>query len=204
MQANNAKVIFTIFIILSLVVIGYFVYRPTTTPILPSTFSLSPTPSPQPTSESVQQPLVTSWTTYTNHDYNFTISIPDGWKQQEYKLPSGVFLVAFSPNDLPCGTCTYVHEGYFSVKIFDKTNDPQAYDTFTKAVTNIGKVKGYIAAQIDKVQGVLYANTVEIPNHGLVYQITLDENNGTMDISSSQIFQKAASSLQFTYLIFEQ
>ena len=198
---QNTTIISIIFLLVVMGAVGFFVYHQPVSQPLPSTFSLSPTPSPKPTTPS--EPMVTSWTTYTNNDFNFTMSIPDGWKQQEYKLPSGVFIVAFSPNDsLPCATCTYLHDGYMSVKIFTKTNDPQAYETFSKAVESIGKVKGYLPAQIDSVQGVLYANTVEIPNHGMVYQITLDENNGSMNVTSSQIFQKAASSLQFTYLIF--
>lgn len=199
---QNTTLISVIFFLVIAVVAGFFVYHQPASQPLPSTFSLSPTPSAQPTIPS--EPVVTSWTTYTNNDYNFTMSIPDGWQQQEYKLPSGVFIVAFSPTQLPCATCTYVHEGYMSVKVFSQTTDPQAYKTFTESLQSIGKVKGYIPAQLNNIRGVLYGNTVEVENHNLVYQVTLDENNGTMDVLSSQTFQKAASSLQFTYLIFSQ
>ena len=200
----NVKVIFTVFILLAMGIIGLMIYYPKQPEVLPSTFSLTPSPSPVTSPTASAEPVVTSWTTYTNNDYNFTISIPDGWNQQEYKLPSGVFIVAFSPNALPCSTCTYVHEGYFSVKIFNQKTDQQAYTTFTTSLQNIGKVKGYQQAQLNNVKGVLYGNTVEVENHNLVYQVTLDANNGSMDVLSSQLFQKFASSLEFTYLIFSQ
>jgi len=199
---QNTTIISALVVLFFAVLAGFLVYHQPTSQPLPSTFSLSPTPSPQPTV--AKEPDVASWTTYTNTDYNFTLSVPEDWKQQEYKLPSGVFIVAFAPSALPCATCTYVHEGYLSVKIFNQKSDPQAYKTFTESLQSIGKVKGYFPAQLNNVKGVLYANTVEVENHGLVYQVTLDENNGTMDALSSQIFQKSASSLTFTYLLFGQ
>ena len=205
MQQSNGTVIFTTFVILALIGIGWFVYSPhPAQEQLPSTFSLSPQPSFAPSPTIAEEPVVTTWTTYTNNDYNFTIPIPDGWKQQEYKLPSGVFIVAFSPDDLPCANCSYVHEGYFSIRVFNQKTDSEAYKTFTDSLQKIGKVAGYQAAQINNVKGVLYANTVEVETHGLVYQLVLDKDNGTKNITDSQLFIHAASSMQFTYLIFSQ
>jgi len=206
MQQPNTKLIFTIFIIIAMAIIGYFIYAPHQSQQLPSTFSLSPQPSTQQASPTVtsQEPLVTTWTTYTNNDYSFNIPIPDGWKQQEYKLPSGSFIVAFSPNDLPCANCSYVHEGYFSIHIFNQQTDSEAYKAYTESLQKIGKVAGFQAGQINNIKGVIYGNTVEVENHGWVYQLVLDQNNGSENVLNSQTFIHAASSMQFTYLIFNQ
>ncbi len=202
---KGASIVSFIFLIVLIVIAGVVIYNNKSTPEMPSSFSLSPTPivTIQPTK--APDPIVTTWTTYSNDKYSFTLNIPDGWSQQEYTPESGGMIVAFSPDkNLPCGTCTYVHDGYFSIKIFNGTTDAPAYKDFITHSQNIGKNAEYVGIQLDGIKGVLYANTVAVENHGWVYEASLDTNNGNDKVLNSQIFQKAASSLKFTYLIFNK
>ena len=197
---KHAPLISLFIVIMLLFVGGFFLYHQNTPTPVASTFVLTPSPIATPTKP--PEPVVTTWTTYKNDKYNFTINYPDGWNQQEFTLPSGGFLVAFSPTSLPCATCTYVHEGYYSVKVYNQTTDPKTYADYAAAKQTLGKSKDVIAIHMGGIQGILYGNTAAVENHNWIYAVTLDSNNGTDNALSSQLFQKAASSLQFTYLIF--
>jgi hypothetical protein len=192
-----------IFAAVALAVIGYFIYHQSGTPIIPSSFSLTtPVPSISPTE--APEPLVTEWTTYSNDKYNFTLEVPANWYQREYTPASGGLLVAFSPmNNLPCENCSYVHDGFFSLKIYNNTTDAQAYSQFTTRMGNAGQSTDYRLAQIAGIKGVIFGNTAAIENHGWVYEFSLDNNNGNENATDSQLFQKFATSLKFTYLIFD-
>lgn len=188
------------FVVLGIVLVGFFLYHKNDPLPVSSTFVLTPSPVLSPTQ--APEPVVTSWTTYKNDTYNFTIDVPDGWNQQEITPPSGGLIVAFSPNALPCKTCTYVHEGYYSVRIFNNTTDQQAYADFTSKMQAIGKSKEILPIKLNNVTGFLLGNIAAVQNHGWVYEVVLDTNNGNDKALDSQLFQKAASSLAFTYLIF--
>ncbi len=180
--------------------IAFMFYHQSEPLATPSQLVLSPTQSVSPTSAA--DPVVISWTTYNNDKYNFTIDKPSDWNQQEYTLPSGGFLIAFSPNTLPCATCSYVHNGFYSVKVFNQQTDADAYKNYTTAMQNIGKSAGYQKAQLDNHIGVLFGNAVSVENNGWVYQVTLDANNGNQNAEDSKLFVKAATSMKFTNLIF--
>lgn len=198
---KQAQIILYTFVIGAMLLVGFMLYHKSSPPPpTASTFVLTPSPILTPTKP--PEPMVTSWTTYKNDKYNFTINVPEGWNQQEFPLPIGGFLVAFSPNALPCATCTYVHEGYYSVKVYNQTTDPKAYTDYTAAKQTLGKSKDVIPIHMGGLSGILYGNTAVVENHNWIYAVTLDNDNGTDSALSSQLFQKAASSLQFTYLIF--
>lgn len=197
---NKYTTFISIFFLLGLIIIvGAIYYRSDTTYNIPSTFSLSPTPIPSPTK--ALEPFVGTWATYNNDKYNFTIDYPSNWIQQEYDQQSG-FRIAFSPNTLPCKDCTYVHEGYYSVRVYNQKTDSLSYTDFTTRMKNAGKSKDYLLIRIDDKSAVLFANTVALENNGWVYEISLDTNNGNENVIDSKLFQKAATSLKFTYLLF--
>lgn len=181
---------------------GMIVYHKDDAIATPSMLVLSPTPTIPVTPTPQDEPLVLTWTSYHNDKYNFTLNTPDGWHQQEYKLDSGVFLVAFSPDQLPCPTCTYNHNGYFSIKIYTNQTDPLAYKDFTTRMQNVGKSNDFLAIRLDGKPGVLFANTIAAENNGLVYELALDTHDGKDTIQNSKLFQKAANSFVFTNLIF--
>lgn len=190
-----------ILIVVLLSIVGAVIYGQSGNTInTTSTLVLSPTPSLSPTK--TPEPLITSWKTYQNDTYNFSLSVPDSWNQQEYTPQSGNFQIAFSPNSLPCSTCTYVHEGYFSVKIFNQKTDAQAYTLFTQRKQSVGKSNDYKEVQLAGKTGVMNSNSIDLENNGWVYELSLDKDNGTDQVTDSQIFQKAALSLQFTNLLF--
>lgn len=189
-------------VILAVIGGGIFFYQQNNSLSYHSTFVLSSTPAQTISPTKTEEPVISDWTTYTNTDLNFTLTVPTSWNQQTYKGPYGATIVGFGPNNLPCGDCTYVHDGFFSIKIFNATTDPQAYKDFTdrqKAATQDPK---YQAIQIQGKPGLMYGNIVDIPNNNLVYELSLDTNNGNGTVMSSKIFQKVAGSLQFTNLVF--
>lgn len=172
--------------------------------ISPVTSRLDVNPSQPAPSTVTAEPQVPSWINYNNDKYNFTLQIPDGWNVQEFDLqnPYGGTLVAFSQNSLPCKTCTYVHDGFFSIKIYNQKSDPDFYAMFSQRMKAVGQVKGYQKIMLGQVTGVGYTNTLTVETHGWVYELTLDRNNGSGSFTDSNVFMKAASSLKFTYLEF--
>jgi hypothetical protein len=187
-------------VIFGIVAGGFYFYQQSNVLPVQSTFVLSQTPQPSPAKTA--EPIVTDWTTYSNTNFNFTLTVPDGWNQQTYKGPYGATIVAFSPNNLPCGDCSYVHDGFFSVKIFNQTTDQQAYKDFTDRQKAASQDPKYQAIQIQGKPGLMYGNIVDIPNNNFIYEVSLDTDNGNDTVMSSKIFQKIAGSLQFTNLVF--
>jgi len=146
------------------------------------------------------EPVIDSWKLYSNDQYNFSIEVPEMWNIQEYPpiQPNGGFMVAFGPNDLPCKTCTYFKNGYYSIKLFNEKSDPEYYKYFQTQVSNIGKVEGLKPITIGKYSGVMSNNTISIDHKDWVYELSLDAKEGTMQIPQSKIFQKASHSFKFT------
>lgn len=150
------------------------------------------------------EPVVTSWKGYTNEQYHFTLEVPAEWHVEDYAPAylSGGTLVAFSPDPLPCNTCSYFRNGYFSVRVFNQKSDPEHYALFTQRAQAIGKSKEYLPVQLGQAKGVAFPNGVAAEHQGWVYELTLDTNEGKMQISDSKIFQRAVSSFEFTNLLF--
>ena len=201
MEKYNGLIGLGIFVIF-FVIIGFFVYHQNQPTLVTSSLVLTPSPavSPSPTTP----PQVDSWHTYTNSTYNFTIDAPTGWNQQEFTPATGNFIVAFSPNTLPCATCTYVHDGYFSVIVYTQQTDPQRYKAYTQNMQNAGKDKNIIPVTLEGIHGILVGNEISIPNHGYIYELSLDTNDGNDSALKSDIFKHAANTFHFTYLIFSQ
>lgn len=169
-----------------------------------STFELNPSVAVSPTRE--PEPFVTSWRNYSNDKYNFAIDVPSDWHEQEIEVPGteGGLLVAFSPNDLPCKTCSYVYDGFYSIKIYNQQTDPQSYAAFIDRANSVGKKEGYQAINLDGIKGVWFQNTLSAQNHGWVYELSLDKDQGQANITESLIFKKALNSFRFTYLLFNE
>lgn len=166
-----------------------------------SSFDLNPTPK---VATNGTEPVVTSWRTYSNLTYNFSIDVPENWNQQEYPSPppGGGFLVAFGPDKLHCSTCTYFHNGYYSVRIYNATTDPDYYKDFQARMSNIGKKEGFAGIQLGENKGVLSDNTLAIEHLNNVYEIGLDINAGQSKVNDSKIFQHAVTTFKFTGLTF--
>lgn len=167
-----------------------------------STFSLTPTTSVQ--NSGFKEPYVDSWKTYNNATYNFTIDVPSTWQQQEYPSPqpNGGFMVAFGPDKLPCSTCTYFRNGFYSVHLYNQKSDPDYYKDFQARLQNAGKSKDLQGVQLGKYKGVISGNTIAFDHNDWVYELTLDVQNGTLGINDSKIFQKAVTSFHFSELLF--
>lgn len=149
-------------------------------------------------------PLVDSYRTYSNQTYNFTIDVPATWHEQEYPSPqpNGGFMVAFGPDDLPCKTCTYFRNGFFSIRLFNQKSDPDYYKDFQVRLQNAGKAKDSQAVQLGKYKGVISGNTVAFDHLDWVYELSLDANDGNLGVNDSKIFQRAITSFHFIELIF--
>lgn len=169
-----------------------------------STFDINPTKAQS--NQNFTEPEVATWLTYSNATYNFSIDYPSGWQTQEYPSPQpgGGFMVAFSPDRLPCNTCTYFRNGYYSVRIYNQKSDPDYYKDFQSRMANVGKAAGYQGAMIGKYKGVLTDNTAAFDHGDWVIEANLDKNDGNLKISDSKIFQHVLSSLRFTELLFNQ
>jgi hypothetical protein len=134
--------------------------------------------------------------------YNFTAEVPSDWNEEDY-MPSyatGGTLIAFSPDPLPCNTCSYYYSGYFSIRIFSQTSDPESYALFTQKVQQLGKNPEYKEANLGNKKAVAFANTIATENQGWVYELSLDRDQGNTNIEESEIFQKVASSFTFINL----
>jgi hypothetical protein len=154
-----------------------------------------------------QDPVVTTWRNYTNDEYNFAMDVPSDWNEQAFS-PSqpqeskGGTQVAFSPNPLPCETCSYFYDGYFSVKVYTQKSDAASYTNFVQKMNNIGKSAEYQGIILDGIKGVMTINTISAENHGYVYEISLDLDKGHGKIADSLVFRHAVNSFKFTYLLF--
>ena len=167
-----------------------------------STFSLSPT-SP-PAQKTPTEPLVEKWQVYANEQFNFSLQIPDKWHVQDYAkiYPNGGTLIAFSPDPLPCDTCTYFRNGYFSLRLFNEKSSPESYILYTQRMKAVGKNKEYQGVKIKEATGVMSANLLAFEHEGWVYEFSLDYNNGSMRIIDSSLMQKIILSISYTGLKF--
>lgn len=163
-----------------------------------STYALSPTPTPPGAAE----PEVTSWKTYHNDKYNFALDMPADWHVQDYSafFNNKGTLIAFSPTPLPCETCSYLHDGYFSVRIYNQQTDPQLYDIYKQNVAKLGNDANYRQVTIGSKPALLYGNIVTVENQGWLYEFSLDKDDGKADIMKATIFQRALTSFTFTSL----
>lgn len=203
----NNKNLFSFYVLLGisvfLIVAGVILYQYKGDGVKPeSTFDLSSTRVAS--SSASQEPDVTSWKNYNNDQYNFTFDFPAGWHQQEYDQPElkGGLFVAFSPDSLPCKTCTYFRSGYFSVKVYNQKTDSESYTAFQQRMANGGKSVDYQLVSLGKAKGVIFANTIAIANQDFVYELSLDTNGGNTKVADSKIFQKVLSTFKFTGLSF--
>jgi hypothetical protein len=157
------------------------------------------TPTPKP------EPEVISWKTYKNDAFNFTMQVPDKWNQQIFETQDseqGLF-IAFSPDTLPCKTCTYYKNGYFSLRIFNEKTNPELYIAFLQRMKDAGKNPDIKPANLGGTPAIFQENFIAVENRGWVYEFTLDKFGETVTgITDSQIFMKVLSSFTFTHLIF--
>ena len=171
-----------------------------------SVLNLNPSSETSPTSTQSMEPesLPYSWEEYSNDEYNFSLTYPEDWYKEEYtpKESHDEMFIAFSPEPLPCANCTYIHDGYFSIKIYNQKTDAGAYAAFLQRLKSIGKAEGYLPAQLGGKQGVFFSNTISVENEGWVFEVTLEKNGGKASIEDSPIFKRIFSSFKFTNLIF--
>lgn len=204
----NDKQQYILLIALNVVGIGilvgiWFYYTSYQTPAPKSSLVLSPTP----TKPAVRtEPQVDNWTQYSNNTYNFSIQIPAKWNIQDFssQYPTGGTQIAFSPDMLPCNTCTYFYNGFFSVRIYNQKTSPEFYSAYQERVKNIGQNADYQSVTIAEKPAVMYANTVALENQGWVYEFSLDTHQGKDKVIDSKIFQRAVTSLQFTGVVFNK
>jgi hypothetical protein len=200
-QYTSLSVIIAIPVIFFLVILLFFNRSSDIQP--DSTLVLSPTPSPD--EKRSLEPDILKWAKYENEEYNFSIIYPEGWYHEDYSAfhANGGTLIAFSPEPLPCNTCSYFYDGYFSARIYNEKADPQMYGLFIQKMQKTGKDSNISQVLIDGVGGIASGNTVWIENRGWVYEFSLDKDGGINDFTESKIFQKAVSSLKFTHLFNE-
>ena len=206
MQKSVQISAFLIFIVLG---VGAFVWiylvLPQHTSITTvSTLDFSPTKQTEKKSQS--EPVIASWINYSNDKYTVSFSVPEDWYQQDFSAsyPHGGTLVAFSPDPLPCDTCTYFKNGFFSLHIYNQKSDPDMYTSFLQRIKNAQNDKTYQLISTNSGRGVIYANTLAIEHFDWVYELSLDANDGKTKITDSAIMQKVTSSFQFTGLIFNK
>jgi len=208
MEENKTYYIPFFIPVIALIVIafGLMIYFQKKVPLSagPSGSGFSLTGTPAVSGAKTEEPLVLKWVTYQNAKYYFSLEVPEGWKQQDYAAfyTNGATVIAFSPNDLPCGTCSYFQDGYFSVRIYNEKTSPELYSRFAEIKKALGKVKEVIPVTIAGHTGALYENTISVEYNGWVYEFVLDKDKGNASIGESKIFQRVANSLQFTDLRF--
>ena len=145
---------------------------------------------------------VTAWTPYENNTYFISFDFPAGWHAQDYSsfYNTGGSLVAFSPGELPCGTCSYLNNGYFSLRVYNAQTDPNFYTLYLNKTKKVEEDRNYKKVSIDSKVGILFGNTVSIENEGWVFDLTLDKNNGNDAIENSPVMKHVISSFKFTKL----
>lgn len=170
-----------------------------------SSLVLDPSPT-VPEEVSTKDPEVTTFRLYNNDPYNFTLTVPSDWKEADYSKtrPGGGTLIAFSPSPLPCDSCTYFHDGYLSVRIYNQKTSPQEYAVYMKASQSVGKSKEYQPVLLDNKKGIFSEHNLFIENNGWVYEFVFDKDNGKAKITESPLFQKIVTSVKFTNIVFDQ
>jgi hypothetical protein len=150
-------------------------------------------------------PAVTAWKVYANQQYQFTITVPDKWYIEDYAPahPSGGTLLAFSPEPLPCNTCSYLHNGYFSIRIFNEKSYPEYYAQYAGRFKKLGKDPAYQEVMVGKLKGLAFNNLVTIEHKGWVLEFSLDRNDGKDNFADSEIFQRVVSSFSSTDFLFD-
>jgi len=158
-----------------------------------------PTPTDSLLSSTGPEPEIAEWKKFTNEQYHFSITYPEKWYVQDFQElhPAGGTLIAFGPDELPCGNCSYNRNGYLSLKVYNEKTDPELYAFYTMRVKAIGKSKDYRQVSFNNLQGVATDTTVTLEHNGWVYEFTLDKNNGSAKVDTAPIFQKIVSSLSF-------
>lgn len=186
--------------IIFLVSVPFFVHSDNPKP--QSTFVLSPTVVPSPTP--YIEPEIFSWQTYSNDTYQFSINYPSDWKKQEYKSSgqNGGMTIAFSPDTLPCANCTYVHEGYYSIRVYNQSSDPILYGNYQDIVKNLQNSKTDRKLTLDGVDAILHGDALFLSHNGWIYQLSFDRPSGSTTITTSKIFLTAVRSFTFTNLKF--
>lgn len=201
---SGAWIFVTVIAGIVLIIIGTLILHQQANIKPESTFSLTPTVKTVQNGP-LKEPDVESWRTYNNSLYNFTVNVPDNWKEQEYSSsqPNGGFVVAFSPDELPCKTCTYFRNGFYSIKLFNQKSDPDYYKDFATRLANVGKSKDLQGVFLGKYKGVISGNSIAFDHSDWVYELSLDVKDGTLGINDSKIFQKVISSFHFSELLFQ-
>lgn len=195
-ETGRYVLITMLFILIGVIVFGVlYTQKQKLDNTLPSVMNpqaaLSVTPGPD--------PEIAAWKTYTNQLYRFSVTVPAAWYLQDYQAmhPSGGTMVAFGPDPLPCGDCSYIKNGYLSLRIFNEKTDPEYYALYATRVKLLGRSKEYKQAVIGDKTGVATDTTVALEQNGWVYEFTLDKNNGNATIEDSPIFNRIVNSITF-------
>ena len=204
MTEEKMRVVFVLlfFFLIGLIVLGiFYMYKPgINDEAIRAAQGISPT-IPQ---GDTPEPTVSQWRTYTHPVYNVSFTIPDGWNEQDYAAlqQQGGALVAFSPSELPCGSCSYIRNGYLALRIFNPTTDPEYYTLFQNRVKALGKNKAYSQVSVGEKPAIRAGNTIAVEHNGWVYEFTLDKNTGTATIDGSSIFKQVINSVKFNENLF--
>ena len=202
---NTVAWVSALLVIAGIGILGFlFYYHPNEANPTFSSIVLSPTPEIS-GAQIAADPEVTSWKPYDNPTYLFQINVPEGWDIQDYKdnFQHGGTLIAFSPTALPCSTCTYVHDGFLSIKIFNASTDAASYANFQTKLKSVGKDPQVLGVYVDQKVGVMVGSSIDVENQGWVYEFNYDVNNGEAKPFDSKLFQQMLSSFQFTGLQFK-
>lgn len=193
------------FIILFFVAIFASSFKTTNTVQAPaaSSLDLNPTKSSQPVPTHHEDPIF-NWEQYTNDEYHFLTQIPEGWKKQIYPQPDQKkgLLIAFSPDPLPCESCSYYQDGYFSIKIYNEKTNKEDYANYLQRVAGIGKTNEVQQILVDGQKAIFSGNSITVEHTGWIYELNFDKDKGTAKVTDSPIFLKFLSSFKFTDLIF--
>lgn len=152
-------------------------------------------------SSSMPESEIESWTVYGNGRYEFTVEVPAKWNMQDYSAFHSNFgtVIAFSPKPLPCETCSYLNDGYFSIRIYNNQSDSGLYEIYAQKVKDVEEgIEYYRKIEMGGKPGISSDNSSIVENQGWVYELNLDKNNGTGKISESKILQRVFSSFKFT------
>jgi hypothetical protein len=199
LQAGHLSVIVNYLVIASLIIIFVFLAFLVLLHIK-NPFTESLTPATQISNET--DPDISTWTPYENAQFSISFDIPDTWHTQDYSsfYNNGGVFVAFSPQELPCATCSYLNNGYFSLRIYSQQTDPALYSIYLEKVKKVEQDPTYKKVPMDSKVGILNANTVSVESDGWIYDLSLDKNNGSASIETSTIMKHVLSSFKFTKL----
>ena len=161
------------------------------------------TPKPPEAAKPMVDTDIQAWVPYDNATHNVSFNVPAGWNIQDYSvfINNGGGFVAFSPRQLPCSTCSYLNDGYFSLRIFNQQTDPSLYALFAERVKKSQEdPTGFKNIKLDEKTGLVYQNTAAVENDGWIYEISLDENGGVDPIENNPIMKQIFTSWKFTKL----